>query len=135
MKTTSQNAGMYAPPAADGPKKTTDLRYAAGSLHLVVEDLSGAASPREEIDLVRDTRARRVDEIDDRMVMLARQLDDPDDLFHGPRAPRTRFDRRIVRHHGNRPIVDRAYPGDDAVGRQIAGERVAEKPLLDEAVH
>ena len=94
MNTTSQNAGMYAPPAAHGPNRQHTCGILPARLDLVVEDLPGAPAAGEQVDLVGDPRAGRVDQVDDRALVLPGQLDDPDDLLDRPRAPRARLDGR-----------------------------------------
>ena len=59
-------------------------------------------------------------------------LDDPDDLLDRPRAPRARLHRRVVGHQAHRAAVDGRGTGDDAVGRQVAGESVGVEAVLDE---
>ncbi len=66
ITTTSQNAGMYAPPAALGPKRRHTCGIVPAHLHLVVEDAPRAAAAGEHLDLVGDARARRVDQVEHR---------------------------------------------------------------------
>ena len=49
MKTTSQNDGTYAPPAADGPEQAAHLGDETRKANLVVEDPTCAASTGEEL--------------------------------------------------------------------------------------
>ena len=104
-----------------------------GRLDLVVEDLARAAAARKEIHLVGDARAGGVDEIDDRMLVLPRELDDPDDLLDGASSPGAGLDRRS-RWPSPRPDGPSIAPhaGDDAVGREVPRQSVHEQPVLDE---
>ena len=132
MNTTSQNAGMYAPPAARRTEQAADLGDAAGRLDLVVEDLPGAAAAGEQLHLVGDPRPGRVHQVHDGDRPLPGQLDDPDDLLDGARAPRAGLHGGVVRHHRHRAPVDRAHAGDHAVGGQVAGQGVGQQAVLGE---
>ena len=113
-------------------EEAADLRHATGEAVLVVEDAARAAPAREQLDLVGEPRAGRVDQPEDGRLVLERVLRETDDLLDGPRTPRAGLHRRVVGHHADPPTVDRADAGDDAVGREIVGERVGEEAALDE---
>jgi hypothetical protein len=98
-----------------------------------VEDLPGAAAAGEHLHLVGDPGARRVDQVDHRDAVGVGLLDDPDDLLDGPRPPGARLDRRVVRHQGDQPAIDRGRSGDDPVGGQAVGQHVGERAVLGEA--
>ena len=66
ITTMSQNAGMYAPPAAEGPKSRQICGTCPRQLHLVVEDAPRAAAAGEHLDLIGDARAGRVDQVEER---------------------------------------------------------------------
>ena len=89
--------------------------------------------PGEQLDLVGDAGAGRVDQ-PERPAARARSAYSVSahDLLDRARAPRAGLHRRVVGHHAHRPTVDAADAGDDAVGGQVAGERVGEQPVLDE---
>src|SRR5262249_15306374 len=53
------------------------------------------------------------------------------DLLDRPRAPGAGLDRGVVRHDGDRAPVHAPDAGDDAVGREVARERVDEQAVLD----
>ena len=114
------------------PEQAAHLRHLAREPHLVGEDAPGAAPAREQLDLVGDARAGGVDEVHDRQLVPQRVLGEAHDLLDRARAPRARLHRRVVGHHAHRAAVDAADAGDDAVGREIAGERVGEQRVLDE---
>ena len=125
---------MYAPPAADGPNRQTDLRHRARQVHLVVEDAPGVAPPGKHVELIGDARARRVDQVDQRHGQPPRRLLDAHDLLDGARAPRARLYRRVVGHHRHRATVNLAQPRHHAVGRQLGRRVVGEQPVLDKIV-
>ena len=106
ITTTSQNAGMYAPPAARRPEQRADLRDRAGGPDLGVEDLAGAAAAGEQVDLVGDPGAGRVHQVDHRNTGGVGPLDDPDDLLDGPGAPGAGLDGGVVGHQADPPAVD-----------------------------
>jgi hypothetical protein len=97
-----------------------------------VEDLAGATPAREEVDLVGDASAGRVDQIDHRYAGLNGALDDADDLFDRAGAPGARLDRRVVRHQADLAAVDPGDPGDHTIGGQSVGQAVGIEPVLDE---
>ncbi len=108
MNTTSQNAGMYAPPGGRGPEQAADLGDAARRLHLVVEDLPAPAAAREQLHLVGDPRPGRVDQVDDRELDRCRASSMIRMIFSTvARPPRTGLHRRVVGHDRHRPAVDR----------------------------
>jgi hypothetical protein len=86
----------------------------------------------EQVDLVGDARAGRVDQVDHRYAGRVRPLDDADDLLHRAGAPGAGLDRGVVRHHAHVPAVDPGVAGDHAVGRKPVGEVVRVQPVLDE---
>jgi hypothetical protein len=115
ITTRSQKAGMYAPPAALGPKQA-NLGQKPAHLALQPEDAARAAPAREHLELVGDARAGGVDQVDHRAAHLQRLLLDADDLLHGPAAPGARLHRRVVGHQGHDAPADAAQTGDHAVG-------------------
>jgi hypothetical protein len=99
-------------------EETAHLRHPARQAHLVGEDAPGTAASREQLDLVRDARPGRVDEVDDRELVAQRGLGQTDDLLDGAGAPRPRLDRGIVGHHTDRASVDPGGARHDPVGGQ-----------------
>ena len=119
MTTTSQNAGMYAPPAADGPNSRQICGTMPRQLHLVVEDAPRAAPAREHLDLIGDARAGRVDQVEERHAQPLGGLLDAEDLLDRALAPRAGLHGRVVGHDATvRPSI-RADAGDHAVGGQL----------------
>ena len=134
MNTTSQNAGMYAPPAADGPNRQHTCGTLPDSRTWLAKIRPAPRRPgnsstwsvmRAPAESTRYTTGSS---------WLQRVLGEPHDLLDRARAPRARLHRRVVRHHAHRAAVDAADAGDDTVGREIAGERVGEQRVLDERV-
>ncbi len=113
-------------------EETADLRHASREPVLVVEDPPRATTAGEQLDLIRQPGAGRIDEPEDRHLVLQRVLGEPHDLLHRAGTPRARLHRRVVRHHAHRPPVDGADARDHSVGGQVPGERVGEEPVLDE---
>ena len=132
MITTSQNAGMYAPPAALGPNSTHTCGTTPGQPHLVEEDPPGVAAAREHLDLLVDPGAGGVDQVDERHAQRQRALLDPQDLLDRLRPPRPGLDGRVVGHHRDRAPADRPDPGDDALGAEAVLLPAGEQPLLGE---
>ena len=114
------------------PEQRAHLRDGAAGPHLVPEDLAGAAPAGEQVDLVGDPRAGRVDQVDHRHAGPVRGLDDADDLLDRAGAPRPGLDRRVVGHQGDRPSVDGRGAGHDTVRGQVTGDDVREGAVLDE---
>ena len=118
------------------PEQAADLRHLAGQPHLVVEDPPGAAAPGEQLDLVGEAGAGGVDEPEDRHLLVDRRLRGPHHLLDRAGAPRAGLHHRVVGDDDDRHPVDRAPPGDDAVGGQrpavVGGLVVGEQPVLDE---
>ena len=133
MITTSQNAGMYAPPAADGPNRRQICGTWPESCTSLKKIRPAWRLPGEHVDLVGDPRAGRVDEVEERDADPRRGLLDPDDLLDRPRAPAAGFHRRVVRHHGHLAAVD-ACPGPVTTpsAGQLVGEDVGEEAVFDE---
>ena len=132
MNTTSQNAGMYAPPAADGPNRQHTCGTLPESRTWLAKIRPAPRRPgnsstwsvmRAPAESTRYTTGQLVPQ---------RVLGEPHDLLDRARAPRAGLHRRVVRHHAHRAAVDAADAGHDAVGRQVAGERVGEQAVLDE---
>ena len=113
-------------------EEAAHLRHAPRQAHLVGEDPPRAAPAREQLHLVGDAGAGRVDEVHDRHLESQRRLGEPHDLLDGAGAPRSRLHGRVVRHDAHRPAVDPADTGDHAVGGEILRERVREEAVLDE---
>ena len=102
MNTTSQNAGMYAPPAADGPNRQhtcgtlPDRRTWLAKMRpapLRPGNSSTWSVMRAPAESTRYTTGQLV---------LERVLGEPHDLLDRARAPRSRLHRRVVRHHAHR---------------------------------
>ena len=78
----------------------------------------------------------RVDEPEDRHLLVDRRLGGPDHLLDGARAPRSGLDHRIVGDDDDGHPFDRPAPGDHAIGRQrpavVRGLVVGEQAVLDE---
>ena len=87
---------------------------------------------RKHLDLVCDSRARGIDEVEKRDANARGGLLDAQDLLDCPRAPAAGLDRRVVGHHRDLTVLDHAKPGDDAVGRQLVREHVGKQAILDE---
>ncbi len=134
IATTSQNAGMYAPPAADGPNSAQTCGTLPDARHLVVEDVAGAAPTGEQVDLIGDARAGAVDEVDHRHRCRVRPLDDPYDLLHRTGAPRAGLHGGVVSHEADGPAVDHRRTGDHAVCGEPVGKDVGISAVLDERV-
>src|SRR4029077_14587954 len=111
-----------------------DLRRHAGELDLVEEDATGMPPALEHVDLVRDSRPGRVDEVEEWDADPGRSLLDAHDLLDGPSAPAAGLHRRVVCHHRHLAAVDGAEPGDDAARGQLRREDVGEQAVLDEGV-
>ena len=103
-----------------------------------MEDLPGAATAGEHLDLVGDAGAGGVDEPDHRHAGAVGLLYRADDLLDRAGSPRSSLHRRVVGHQADRPAIDGRRTGDHAVRRQVAGEHVGvdavldERPLVDE---
>src|SRR4030095_9277240 len=80
------------------PEQRADLGDRAGRTDLVVEDLAGAPTAGEQVDLVGDARAGRVDEVDHRYAVRVRPFDDPDDLLDRAGSPGARLARGVAVH-------------------------------------
>src|SRR6266566_2622800 len=78
MTTTSQKAGMYAPPAADGPN-SRQTWHEAGKLDLVEEDASRVSPAGEHLDLIGYPRPGGVDQIEQGHADARGRLLDADD--------------------------------------------------------
>ena len=90
------------------------------------------APAREHLDLVGDTGACRVDQVEERDAKPRRGLLDADDLFDCARAPASCLHSRVIGHHGDLAGLDRAQAGHHAVGRQLVRNHVREQAVLDE---
>ena len=128
MITTSQKDGMYAPPAALGPKRQQIWGTLPDSATWLSEDPTCAPSAGEQIDLVGDPRTRRVDEPEDWQLVTQRDFGHADDLLDGPGTPGARLDARVVRHHKSCSPVDQAATCDNAVGGQSSAIALASWP-------
>ena len=83
---------------------------------LVVEDPAEVIAIGKHVDLVRQVRAARIDEIDARQVVLAGDLLRPQVLLDGQRVVRAALDRRVVADDHAFAAADAADAGDDAGG-------------------
>ena len=66
MMTQSVSAGRYAEPGRRRAEEDADLGNHAGELDLVVEDAAGVEAAGEDLDLLGDAPARRVDQVEQR---------------------------------------------------------------------
>ena len=114
------------------PEQAADLGHPPRQPHLVVEDPPGTAPPGEELDLVGDAGAGRVDQPEHRQLVGQRLLGQPHDLLDRARSPRAGLHRRIVGHDAHRSAVDRAGAGHHAVGGEVVGGGVRQQAVLDE---
>ena len=89
-----------------------DLRHDAGGERVAQEDV-GVAAERQHAFL--DARAARVVEPDDRRAHLHRQIHDLHDLRGVGLRERAAEDGEVLREGVDRPAVDAAGAGDDAV--------------------
>ena len=132
MNTTSQNAGMYAPPAADGPNRQHTCGTLPDSRTWLAKIRPAPRRPgnsstwsvmRAPAESTRYTTGSSC-----RSACSVRRT-----IFSTVRAPHEPgLHRRVVGHHAHRPAVDPADAGHHAVGREIAGQRVGEQAVLDE---
>jgi hypothetical protein len=74
----------------------------------------------EDLGLQREEGAARVDEVQARQAVLARDLLRAEVLLDGERVVRAAFHRRVVRDDHALPTLDDADPRDDAGGRCVA---------------
>ena len=116
------------------PEEAADLGHAPRQLHLVVEDPSGAAAAREELDLVGDAGPGGVDQPEDGELVPQRVLGGAHHLLDRACAPRPGLDGGVVGDHHHGPPLDPAHAGDHAVGRQVGGRGVGQQRVLDERV-
>ena len=134
VNTTSPNAGMYAPPAADGPNSRQICGTAPDSLTWLLKMRPAWRRPGN-ISIWSVMRAPAgVHEIKQRDAQPPRRLLDADDLLDGARAPRAGLDGRVVGHDGDGPPVHATHARDDAVGGQVGRVRVREQAVLDEVL-
>ena len=115
-----------------GAEQAADLGHPARQPDLVVEDVAGAATAGEELHLVGDAGAGRVDEPEHRQLVPEGQLGEADDLLDGAGAPGARLHRRVVGHHGHGPAVHGAGAGHHPVGGEVLGRGVGQEGVLDE---
>ena len=87
---------------------------------------------RKHLDLVRDSRARRVHQVEEGDADATGGFLDAKNLLDGAGAPAARLDRRVVGHHRDLAALDHAEAGDDAVGGKLLGEHVGEQAVLHE---
>ena len=112
-----------------------DLRDDTGRQDVAQEDVGIAA---ERHDAFLDPRAARVVQADDRRTDLHREVHDLADLLGVRLRQRTTEDREVLAEDEDRPAVDLAVAGDDAVAEERLGRgRVAvgdERIEFDERV-
>ena len=108
-----------------------DLRDPEGRQpSLVEEDPAEVVAIGEDLGLERQERAARVDEVETRQPVLARDLLGAEVLLHRQRVVRAALDGRVVRDEDALAALDDPDPGDDAGRGRIAvvevpgGERV-----------
>ena len=115
------------------PQDHRDLRHDAGRQDVAQEDVGVAA---ERHDAFLDPRAAGIVEPDDRRADLHRQIHDLADLLGVRLRQRSAEDREVLAEDEDRPAVDLAVAGDDAVAEERFGRgRVAvrdERVELDE---
>ena len=105
-------AGEYTAPPAHGPRIARDLRDDARGERVAQEDVGVAA---KDHDAFLDARAARVVQADDRRAVLHREVHDLADLFGVRFGQRAAEHGEVLREHVDRPAVDPAVSGDDAV--------------------
>ena len=121
MNTTSQNAGMYAPPAADGPNRQHTCGTRPDSRTWLAKMRPAPRRPGNSSTWsVMRAPAESTSQTTGSLV-AQRGLGEPHDLLDGARAPRPGLHRRVVGHDADRAPVDPADAGDDAVGGQVVG--------------
>ena len=86
---------------------------------LVVEDAAEVVAVREDVGLVRQVRAARIDEIDARQPVLARDLLRAQVLLHRHRVVGAALDRRVVADDHAFAAGHAADAGDDAGRRDV----------------
>ena len=106
--------------AGTRPEDHRDLRHDAGRQDVAQEDVGVAA---ERHDAFLDPRAARIVEADDRCADLHRQIHDLADLLGVRLRQRSTEDREVLAEDEDRPAVDRAVAGDDAVAEERFGRR------------
>src|SRR5258708_14109596 len=99
-------------PARAGAHDQGDLRYHPGRDHVPVKDLAIQAQ-RDHAFL--DPGAAAVVNADHRAAALQRVIHDLDDLLAVYLAERTAVDSEVLAEHADRPAVDGAVAGNDAV--------------------
>ena len=110
----------------DGDLRDPERRQAS----LVEEDPAEVVAVGEHLGLERQEGAARVDEVDAREAVLARDLLRAQVLLHRERVVGAALDRRVVRDDDALAALDDADPGDDPGRRRLAvvelpgGERV-----------
>ena len=92
-----------------------DLGHDAGRHDVAQEDVGIAA---ERDDAFLDPRAARIVEPDDRRADLHRQIHDLADLLGVGLRQRSTEHREVLAEDEDRPAVDRAVAGDDAVAEE-----------------
>ena len=99
-------------------EQAADLRDLPRQPDLVVEDPPGTPATGEELHLVGQPGAGRVDQPEDRHLLGERGLGRPQHLLDRAGTPRTGLHHRVVGDDHDGHAVDRAATGDDAVGRE-----------------
>ena len=101
-----------------------------GQPRLVEEDAAEVVAVREDLGLEREEGASRVDEVEARQAVLARDLLRTEVLLHRERVVRASLHRRVVRDDHALPTLDDADPRHDPGRRCVTvvqlprGERV-----------
>ena len=110
---------------------------------LVEEDAAEVVAVGKDLGLEREECAARVDEVEARQAVLARDLLGAEVLLHRERVVRAALHRRVVGDDHALPALDDPDSGDDAGRGRVAvvelpgGERVQleeRRPRIDEAV-
>ena len=111
----------------DGDLRNAERRHR----RLVVEDAAEVIAVGEHVDLVRQVGAARVDEIDARQAVLARDLLRPHVLLHGERIVGAALDRRVVADDDALATGDAPDAGDDARRRDVVAVHAVRRELRE----
>src|SRR5215467_7085291 len=106
------------------------LRDDSGELHLVVEDAAGVEPPWEDLDLLGDAPACRVDQVEERHLEALRALLDAHDLRHRLLAPGASLHRVVVGHDAHHAAAHPAHSSDHAVGGSVRLLAAREEEVL-----
>ena len=126
--------GDVRPAGGGGAEQAADLGHPTREAHLVEEDAPRTSPAGEELDLVGDAGAGRVDQPHHGQLVAQRVLGQAHDLLDGARPPRAGLDGGVVGHDAHGTAVHQPPPGDHAVRGQVVGgrQRVGQQPVLHE---